>query len=311
MEWRAIKVAVTRAAGELLAVRLQEQGIAGTEIDDPAMLRRHRDEGGWEYSDLPAGPEVTDEVTLTVYVPQERTAVTVAAVRSCLRALPAAGLEPGRGSISIGMIREEDWANAWKAHFKPLAVGEKLLIKPSWEAEPPDTGRVVVEIDPGMAFGSGTHPTTELSLCALEEYNPAGKIVFDIGTGSGILAVAAAKLGAAAVVAVDIDPVAVRTAKQNAARNGVSEIIAVRSGDIEAIAPDEKAGIIIANIIADVIIAIAGPVRRRLLPGGVFIAAGIIRERYPEVKAALAEAGFIELGRRQAGEWVAITAAGE
>lgn len=311
MEWSAISVNVTRVAAELLAVHLQERGIAGTEVNDPAVLQRHRAEGGWEYSDLADGVDVTDEVILTVYVPPESQAATITAIGIFLAALPEAGLAPGRGSISVGTVREEDWANNWKAYFKPLPVGRKLLIKPSWEPVPPGTDRLIVEIDPGMAFGSGTHPTTELCLAALEEQYPAGKAVFDIGTGSGILAVAAARLGAATVTAVDIDPVAVRTARENAARNGVEEVVNFRLGGIEVIEPDAKAEIIVANIIADVIIAIAGPVRQRLRPGGVCIVSGIIRERCPEVKAALTAAGFTGIDCRWSGEWASITATGE
>jgi len=308
MEWSAIKIELTRAAGELLGVYLQELGISGTEIDDPAVLRRLRKTGGWEYSDLPDEPAAMDEVTLTVYVPCEVEAATVAAIRAYLATLPAAGLAPGRGVIRTGTVREEDWANNWKAYFKPIAVGNRLLIKPSWEEAPADTDRLLIELDPGMAFGTGTHPTTELCLLALEEFCRTGETVFDIGTGSGILAVAAAKLGAAAVTAVDIDPVAVRTTEENIARNGVGERVMVHQGGIETIAPEEKAGVIVANIIADVIVAIAGPVRQHLHPGGIFIASGIIRERLCDVTAALTAVGFTAITSRTAGEWVAVTA---
>jgi len=172
------------------------------------------------------------------------------------------------------MVKEEDWANEWKKYFKPVRVGKNIMIKPTWEAAVLQEGDLVIEIDPGMAFGTGTHPTTVLCLEALEKYVQPEQLVYDIGTGSGILAVAAAKLGAE-VQAGDIDSLAVRIAKENISLNKVEDRVKVEAGDLGEVFIDQ-ADIVIANIIADVIIELLPQLPSLLKPGGLFIASGII-----------------------------------
>jgi len=221
-------------------------------------------------------------------------------------------------------IPETDWAEAWKAHYRPLRVGRRLLITPTWlaaEAEP-NPGDVVIELDPGMAFGSGLHPSTRLCLRLLEQHLRAGDRVLDLGSGSGILAIAAAKLGAAAILARDIDPVAVEVAQENVTANGVAGSVRVELGSLphhkqrsEQAGPgvSEEAGspqtwdLILVNILANVIIVLLEQGLARLLaPGGRLILAGIILPRAGAVEAALQAHGLAVSERRQEGDWLAL-----
>ncbi|WP_192895367.1 50S ribosomal protein L11 methyltransferase, partial [Pelotomaculum sp. FP] len=204
-------------------------------------------------------------------------------------------------------VAEEDWANCWKAYYKPVHVGQRLVVKPSWEDYPVVAGELVIDMDPGMAFGCGAHPTTALCLKLLEKYVQDGATVYDVGTGSGILAIASALLGSGRVVAVDHDPVACRTALANIERNGVAGRVKVIQGDLLS-SIEGKAGLIVANIIASIIAGLAVDVSKTLVSGGIFIASGIISERGPEVLAALESAGLSVVEQLEDGGWVALVA---
>ena len=233
----------------------------------------------------------TNPVILTGYLP------TVEGIQSKLETLkerlsefPTHGL-PRAGEITIRCVEEADWANEWKKHFKPIEIGDRLVVKPSWETYHGDTRRLVIELDPGMAFGTGGHPSTRLSLMALERAVKPGDIVADIGTGSGILAIAAAKLGASRVHATDIDSLPRTIARENLNRGGLQSIVSVHEMedfDREA----RRCNVVVANIVADTIIELIPSVRERLRPGGTFICAGIVEDRLPDVIAALQAGGF-------------------
>lgn len=203
-------------------------------------------------------------------------------------------------------VREEDWANNWKKYFKPLPVGQRLLICPSWEEPGEHTGRAVLRIDPGMAFGTGGHDTTRLVLETLEQHITPGEDFLDIGCGSGILSIAACLLGAGSAFGVDIDPLAVRTAQENGALNGLA---APRYTIVQGDLADKVTGrypVVAANIVADAIIALSPAVPAFLAPGGVYIVSGIIDTREADVLAALADAGFTVAERRAHGGWVCL-----
>ena len=200
----------------------------------------------------------------------------------------------------------EDWANAWKTNYKPIRVGTHLVIKPSWAEWHPQPDDVVIEIDPGMAFGTGLHPTTRLCLELLERYARPGMSVLDQGTGSGILSLAAARLGARRVHARDIDATAVRVARENAERNGLSDLIQVTVGSLP---PEGKYDLILCNILADVIIRLLPQgLAAHLVPGGTLIASGILDTQAGEVEEAMISAGLSVRERRSEGDWVAIVA---
>lgn len=223
-------------------------------------------------------------------------------VEGALLALKAAlGAE-----ITLRFVAEEDWADAWKQYFKPQRIGQRLVVKPGWEDFSPAPGDLVIEIDPGMAFGTGLHATTRLCLRALEECLSPGMAVADIGTGSGILAVAAAKLGAGSVAATDNDPLAVKIARENVARNGVADRVTAQEA---AHPPSGPFGLIVANILADVILGMRTALHDALAPGGLLIASGIIDSRADEVRRGLERTGLAIAGTDTEAEWVAIRAA--
>jgi ribosomal protein L11 methyltransferase len=213
----------------------------------------------------------------------------------------------------IRSLREEDWAHAWKKFYKPLRVGQRVVLKPSWEefaAEPDD---IVVELDPGMAFGTGLHPTTRLCIAALEEVVRPGDAVLDLGTGSGVLAIVAHKLGAIQVLAADIDPIAVEVTTENAGRNDVpvGDVLDVRLGSVPAGMP-QRFQVIVANILAEVLAKLFDaeygypPLAEPLAPGGTMILSGIIDFRTDIVVDAAQRHGFQVVERKQEGDWVAL-----
>jgi ribosomal protein L11 methyltransferase len=229
--------------------------------------------------------------------------------------------------LQVTEVREEDWANAWKKHYKPLRIGQRIVLKPSWEDYAPEPNDVVIELDPGMAFGTGLHPTTRLCVAALEENVQPGDALLDLGTGSGVLAIVAAKLGASEIVATDIDPIAVRTAIENCEINGLPVIfppspaprpdapgkpmIVVQQSSV----PAGMAGrfrILVANILAEVLAGLFDskydnvPLNEPLAPGGVMILSGILDERAPLVIEAAQRHGLTLLKEKQEGDWMAL-----
>jgi ribosomal protein L11 methyltransferase len=208
-------------------------------------------------------------------------------------------------------VQEINWAEAWKVHYRPVPIGERLIIVPAW-LESPNASRVSVKIDPGMAFGTGTHPTTQLCLAALEKQVPAGGAVIDVGCGSGILAIAALKLGAGHAYGVDTDPQAIETARENALANGVSGQFELAVGSVEEIQagvfPLRQAPLVLANIIAPVLLQLLDLGLGELVaPGGVLILSGILEEQVPEMLAALAAHGLTVIEQRQIEDWAALS----
>ena len=203
-------------------------------------------------------------------------------------------------------VREEDWADSWKQYYKPIKTGKRLVIVPGWETYEAEPGEITVLMDPGMAFGTGTHETTRLCAGFVEEYTKPGCTVLDVGCGSGILAIAAARLGAGTCFACDIDPVAVRVAKENAALNGTDNVVCAVS-DLLKQAEKTPGGydLVVANIVADIIIRLAPDVGDYLAPEGTFVVSGIIAERAEEVLAVLKQNGYAVIDERFENGWYA------
>jgi ribosomal protein L11 methyltransferase len=238
---------------------------------------------------------------ITGYLPSDdRLETSLRRVKAALAMLPTIGVEGVDEEITVRFVKEEDWANAWKAYFKPIRVGRHLIVTPPWEDPQAGERDRVVVIDPGMAFGTGNHPTTQLCLAALEDYVIAGAEVADIGTGSGILAIAAAKLGASKIFATDIEPLAV----QIAARNAVENKISLETS--EGLPVGQQFDVIVSNILANVLIEMADDLAAMTKPGGVLIASGIIDTRENDVRLYLEGAGFTCIETRTSGEWVAL-----
>lgn len=226
-------------------------------------------------------------------------------LREHLGRLPEFGLPALVGDLTLRYAEEEDWANAWKQYFKPIRLGRRLVVKPSWERYQAGEDELVIELDPGMAFGTGGHPTTQLCLKALEETVTPGMTVADIGTGSGILALAAANLGASLVCATDIDALPRKIARENVERNGLAGV--VRILEMEAFdAQARECDLIVANIVANTIIELAPSVAPRLKPGGIFIASGIVEEHHDTVREALAAVGLTHIATKREDIWVCL-----
>ncbi|MEZ4860901.1 MAG: 50S ribosomal protein L11 methyltransferase [Caldilineaceae bacterium] len=212
----------------------------------------------------------------------------------------------------IRTIQEEDWAHAWKKFYKPLRIGQRVILKPTWESYTPAPDDIVIHLDPGMAFGTGMHPTTRLCIVALEELVKAGNQVLDLGTGSGVLAFVALHMGAGALLATDIDPLAVRVARENAELNGLRNTrLTIEQGSV----PADMVGrfdIIVANILAEIIVGLFDgkyenvPLHEPLKPEGILILSGILDEKAPMVLAAAQRYGFRLLEQKQEGDWVAL-----
>ncbi|ACV63959.1 ribosomal protein L11 methyltransferase [Desulfofarcimen acetoxidans DSM 771] len=279
-------------------------GTGGTVIEDPALSDSYRDApADTQALDFSTEPQAWPQVK--AYLPvDDRLEERLQRLRQALADLPLRE----KPELSTRELPETDWATAWQAYYKPVEVGRKLVVKPSWEDYQGSGERLIIELDPGMAFGSGTHATTVMCMELLEEYLRPGDRVIDVGTGSGILAVTAAKLGAGSVRAVDNDPVAVRVALENAELNGVTDKVEVLESDLLAMLAQgaAPADLLAANIIADVIIKLAADAARFLVPGGRFIASGIIKDRDKDVRTAINKAGFTVREIKRDGEWVAV-----
>jgi ribosomal protein L11 methyltransferase len=273
------------------------------------LFRRYSDgavavqlEGDWDPDNDPGDPGPPARVTVSTYLRMDATLQNRRAMIDVgLRLI--SHLHP-LGQVQERVIKEQEWETALQAHFTTLRIGERIVLKPSWQryhAQPRD---VVVELDPGMAFGTGHHPTTRMCLEELERRVGVGMRVLDVGTGSGILAIAAAKLGAAEVVGVDIDEAAVRAAQENFQRNGVADRVTAHQGSLPH--PTVRAGgfdLALANITAHAIAMLADPIAQTLAPGGLLIATGVIAEREAEARDALQRVLSLEQ-RRQDGDWV-------
>ena len=303
MQWIEVNVAVTHEAVEAVADMLTSIGSKGVAIEDPQLINDLRNSGTWELCDIPE-QENTEVVTVSAYyADDEKLEKRLAEIDEQLALIEERIGKYRFGNTRFRKVSEQDWANEWKQYFHVTHVGKSLVNKPSWEEYAPMEGEHVIEIDPGMAFGTGTHHTTNMMMERLEKVITPDSTVFDVGTGSGILAIAAAMLGAKSVKAVDIDAVAVRVAKENVADNGLSEQIEVREGDLLH-GTEGKADVIIANIIADIVIMLLQDIPQKLNDDGVLLASGIIEERMPDVEAAAQAQGLYVDAVDHRGGWV-------
>ncbi|WP_110953320.1 50S ribosomal protein L11 methyltransferase [Anaerosinus massiliensis] len=305
MKWAEIGIKTTHEATEIIAEIFHELGATGVVIEDPELVNEYRISGAWDYTDIPEAMD-TEVVTVKAYLPvDEELDDKLRIFEKRVDELAGNNIDKGLGDISCNEIQEEDWATSWKDFFHPVKVGELIVIKPSWESYPASPNDILIELDPGMAFGTGTHHTTAMCIRLLEETITGGMDVFDVGTGSGVLAIAAAKLGAKKIMAVDFDAMAVRVAKENVEINHVTDLINVKQGDLMK-GLDGKADVIIANIVADIIIRLLEDVPNKLKKGGTMIASGIIAERLGDVTEAVLAQGLVVDKVVEEGGWAAM-----
>lgn len=289
MKWTEVSIITTHEATDIIAEAFRDVGAQGVVIEDPALINDYIHAGMWDYEDMPE-VEDTGSVTVKAYLPSDdKVPARLERFRSEVGRI--SGIEKGSCAISCKDVADEDWNENWKQYFHTEKVGQHIVIKPSWEdyTEGPDD--IVIELDPGAAFGTGTHPTTSMCIRALEKLVRPGMTAFDVGTGSGVLAIAEAKLGTGRVVAKDYDPNAVRIAEENIRMNHTENVIETGVSDLLA-GFDGKADIISANLIADLVIRLFDDISDYLAPGGVLLASGIIKERIKDVTDKAAEKGF-------------------
>ncbi|MDP3487578.1 MAG: 50S ribosomal protein L11 methyltransferase [Bacillota bacterium] len=306
MKWTEITVVTSQEAKEAVTDILYRAGATGVVIVDATPVSLADDVE--DYSPTPPPDIPLEEVRVTAYLSIEQALPAIIdGVRIEVAALADYALDPGRGEVILTEVEDEDWATAWKQYYKPVPIGPRIIIKPSWEELDFASDKVVVELDPGMAFGTGTHSTTVMCLEFLQEYNLESKNVLDLGCGSGILSIAAAKLGAREVLALDYDPVAVNVASQNVRHNAIEAVVTVRESNLFAVAEGQY-DLVVANIIARIIIEAMPSVKAHLAPSGIFIASGIIQEKLGGVLAAMAEYDLQVIEQKTQGEWVALVA---
>ncbi len=301
--WLELSVAADVEAVEAVSEILGRTAPGGTTIEPAFDLV---EEG------LGARVDPTRPAIVRGYVPaRDRAAAdrAVAEVAEALGHLQAFGLRP-IGELQTRIVEESDWADAWKAYFPVMRIGRRLVIRPTWRRHRREPGDVVLALDPGMAFGTGLHPTTRLCLVGIESLADRGRLegarVVDVGCGSGILSIAALKFGAATALGVDTDPIAVEVTSANARRNALVRRLRARVGSLPTGEP--AFDVVLANLIAGVLVPLAAALRDELRPGGTLLASGIFVDREAEVRAAFEENGLVVAGRSEEGEWVALEA---
>jgi ribosomal protein L11 methyltransferase len=301
--WLELAVDADVEAVEAVSEILGRVASGGISVEPPFELV---DEG------LGARVDPSRPATVRAYLPaRDRAAAdrAVAEVAEALGHLQAFGLRP-IGELRTRVVQEADWADAWKAYFPVMRIGRRLVIRPTWRRHRRAPDDVVLALDPGMAFGTGLHPTTRLCLASLEAVADRGDLadarVLDVGCGSGILAIAALKLGATSAVGVDTDPIAIEASAANARRNALARRLRAREGSLPTAEP--AFDVVLANLIAGLLVALASGLHDELRPGGVLVASGIFVDREADVVAAFERVGLAVVERRAEGDWVALEA---
>ena len=300
MKWLELHIDTTPVGIEAVSDLLSDYGVDSLMIDEEgdfqSFLENNRQY--WDYVDDKLLQEKRGKCRVTFYLPEENYGWSqLGKIRVALSALKKQHPEYAPLLLTMENVADEDWENNWKQFYKPMEIGARLLVVPEWE-QTGETERVKLVLNPGLTFGTGSHATTRLCLTALDKLVKGGEKVLDLGCGSGILSIAALRLGADRAFACDVDPTCVNVAYENAALNGVDrERYTVRAGDVTADAGLQREfgvdyDIVVANIVADVIIALAPKVRPLLKAGGVFLCSGIIDDRAAEVKQKLINAGW-------------------
>lgn len=309
MEWIELIVHTNTRGSDPVSDILMDCGASGTMIEDRADIPDpSQPHGIWEIIDPALLDSMPEDVLVHAWFEESPALPSLLdTIRSRLAELSADTDRSGSfGTLFLDTrsVNDRDWTDVWKKYFKPFHAGEHLVIKPSWEPYTASPEDLVIEIDPGMAFGSGTHETTGMCLSLLEDVIKGGEEIIDVGTGSGILAIGAALLGAGHVLAVDIDPDAVKVAQENVIHNHVEQVVSVQQGNLLDRVSD-TCDICVANIISDIIISFAAPLMSHIRPGGLFICSGIVAQRSDEVMKALQDAGYEILRKVSRGEWTA------
>ncbi|GAB6100247.1 50S ribosomal protein L11 methyltransferase [Halanaerocella petrolearia] len=282
MSWKEIEISTTYQAYPAISSLLKEEEVAGISKEDLT--------------------DSKDEIMIKAYIEED---IDLERLRNNISTLEEYDLEVGSGKLEVREVIKEDWSSKWKENFKPLQITDRIVIKPTWEEYQSAPEDIIIEIDPGQAFGTGHHETTESCLQLLEEYLTQDTSLLDIGTGTGILSIAAAKLGAEDIFALDIDPVAIEAAKENANLNVVAEEIDFVTGDLVEVV-EKGYDLVIANLLPHIILDLIPDLAQVIEDNSYFMLSGIIVEKEEKVKDKLKEYNFKVVERVQQGEWVTL-----
>ena len=310
MRYRELKIKVERKCSEMAQAALIGAGFDSMQIDDPqdaVDIAKHPEVYKYDYiNEEIAGAAETgkacDDVVISLFFTDDEEGRRQLADAGAL----LAGMEGVRYETSL-TGDDSEWLYKWQQHFRPAKVGKRIVVKPGWEDYEPAEGELVIEMDPGMAFGSGLHETTSMCVKALEEHMPEDAMVLDVGTGTGILAMAAVLLGAESALGIDIDEEAVRVATENIRKNGLEGSIAIMKGDLMA-GVDCRPDVIVANLMADLVMMLSPAAASQLEPGGIYITSGILDIKEDAVADAVRAAGFDIIEIMSDGEWRCIVA---
>lgn len=308
MKWYEIRINTTDEASDAVAEMLTTMGAGGVAIKDPFDIRKEIEKPDTlDYADDDFLEALGEDVIISAYFQNGLD------INDLLKQINdglmniSQFLDTGKGLEGYGEVDDEDWSTAWKKYYKPFRLTDRIVIKPTWEEYRAEENDIIVEMDPGMAFGTGTHETTQMCSILLDKYMSANHDVLDVGCGTGILSIIVSKLGAKKIEAIDIDEVAVRVAKENIEINGeAGKIKAFQAVLSDLKAGDEKFDIIVANIIANVIVDLSSLIPYYLKKNSLFITSGIIKERKQDVIDACLKNGMSFIDDLEMGEWVAM-----
>ncbi|SOC36340.1 ribosomal protein L11 methyltransferase [Ureibacillus acetophenoni] len=309
VKWTEISLLTTNEAVEAVSNVFHESGASGVVIEDSTEVKKERVDQFGEIYDLNPNDYPTAGVVVKAYLPASSfIAETVEEIKLALANLKNFDINIGDEMLQTALVDEEDWATAWKQYYHPVKISERFTIVPTWEDyKPVSTDELIIELDPGMAFGTGTHPTTVMCLQALEKVVKSGDSVVDVGTGSGVLAIGAALIGAGKVHALDLDEVAVKSAQENVELNKVNDVVEVFHGNLlDSI--NEPADVVVGNLLAEIIMSFTDDAFSIVKPGGKYITSGIIGFKKDEVKQSLENSGFEIEEVLMMEDWVAIIA---
>lgn len=306
--WIEIKIITKSEALEPVSGIFYSLDCKGVAIEDPNdMLDKGHSPLSWDFADLNIFEYNGEAAFVKGYFAEEDAIEDILEyINDRLEELKAMGIDLGDATVEVNAMKENDWADNWKQYYKPTKIGERIVIKPIWEEYEANNNELLISLDPGMAFGTGTHETTRMCAVALEKYVKEDSTVFDIGTGSGILALIASKLNAKHVVGVDLDPVAVESARTNLQYNDVDNIEILYGDLVEVV--EGKADVVVANILAEIVCILVDDTKKVLKEDGVFITSGIIHERRQMVIDKLENEGFEVIEILEDGEWNCIVA---
>lgn len=310
VKWIELSVLTTNEAVEAVSNIFHEAGASGVVIEDSLEIEKERENQFGEIYELnPNDYPSEGAAVVKAYLPTSSfLAETVEEITLAIENLKNFDINIGENILTTCEVHEEDWATAWKQYYHPVKISERFTIVPTWEEyERVHTDELIIELDPGMAFGTGTHPTTVMCLQALENVIKEGDSVIDVGTGSGVLSIGAALLGAKKVHALDLDEVAVKSAIENVELNKVQHVVDVYQGNLLDTVK-EPADVVVANILAEIIMTFTDDAFSIVKPGGVFVTSGIILAKKEDVKSALEKSGFIIEETLMMEDWVSIIA---